>query len=54
MAIEAIADEEARAYLLTFLNQIEDFTESAYRVVEIDRQKVLLESSDHDYLSQFS
>lgn len=39
MAIEAIADDEARAYLLTFLNQIEDFAESAHRVVEVDRQK---------------
>jgi len=41
MAIEAIADDEARAYALEFLNQINGFAESAYRVIEADRQKII-------------
>lgn len=39
--IEAIADEEARAYALEFLKQIDEFAESAYRVIEADRQRLI-------------
>ncbi len=41
MAIEAIADDEPRAYVMEFLKQIEDFAGSAYRVIEADRQKAI-------------
>ncbi len=39
--IEAIQDDEARAYTLEFLKQIEDYAGSAYRVIEADRQRVI-------------
>ena len=41
LIIEAIADDEPRAYALEFLKQIEDFAGSAYRVIEADRQKII-------------
>ncbi len=39
--IEAIQDDEARAYTLEFLKQIEDYAGSAYRVIEADRKRVI-------------
>ena len=41
LIIEAIVDDEARAYTLEFLKQIDDFAGSAYRVIEADRQKTI-------------
>lgn len=43
MIVEAIADDEARAYALEFLKQIEGFSESAYQVIEKDRKKHIQE-----------
>lgn len=48
MAIEAIADDEPRAYALEFLKQIEDYAGSAYRVIEADRQKIIKASLEGD------
>ena len=46
--IEAIVDDEPRAYALEFLKQIEDFAGSAYRVIEADRQKIIEASLEGD------
>lgn len=41
LIIEAIVDDEPRAYALEFLKQIEDYAGSAYRVIDADRLKNL-------------
>ena len=48
MAIEAIQDDEPRAYTLEFLKQIEDYAGSAYRVIEADRQRVIKASLEKE------